>query len=603
VGPALLGVDGAGVMYTQMVYMALVVVVVTGLTSLIYRYRYEQYAAHRNAQSLNRTLEERTRALEIEKQKTEEQAQRLAKMEELKSRFFSNVTHQFRTPLTLIVGPAQDALDERFGPVEAPLRPQIELIHRNALGLQHLIDQLLDLSRLDAGGMRLETQYADLQVFLASMHQAFTPLAERRQIGFEYRTSCSEVWTYFDADKLEKAISNLLSNAFKFTPAGGRVRLALRVADEIEIHVRDSGPGIPEGEVGHVFDRFYQARGVDGGSSGSGIGLALARELVELHGGTIGIDSEVGFGTHLTVRLPHHGDSTTVQMTPSALELVGDGAIAGDGAGLQEEDIETVVARADGSPAILVVDDNDDVRAYLRSHLEPRYSVLEARNGRAGIALAQKHRPALVICDVMMPDIEGLEVCRVLKGDEATSTIPIVLLTARATEEAKLEGLAARADDYMFKPFSAAELLTRVENLIELRRMLWRAPGGGYEMSPSVPEISSADEKFLEGVKAAIEQRMSNTNFGVEWLADEVALSARQLQRRLHATVGLSAAGLVRMMRLQRAAQLLERRAGTVSEIAYMVGFQDAGYFASLFKQTYGLTPSTYAEQHAVRSE
>jgi signal transduction histidine kinase/DNA-binding response OmpR family regulator len=591
--PVLLGTDGVGLMKTQMVYMALVVVVVTAVTSLIYRYRYEQYAAHRSAQSLNRMLEERTRALEAEKEKTEEQAAALARMEELKSRFFSNITHQFRTPLTLIVGPAQDALDEPLGALEPRLRPLIELIHRNALGLQHLIDQLLDLSRLDAGGVRLETKHADLQAFLASMHQAFMPLAQRKQIAFEYHTNCGELWTHFDADKLQKAIDNLLSNAFKFTPPAGRVRLALRAGEDIEIDVWDSGPGIPEDEVAHVFDRFHQARTVDGGTPGSGIGLALARELVELHGGTISVDSVVGFGARLKIRLPYDRGDPALDIVAPELEF------AGDGSDPVEGDPILVVTESGDPPLILVIDDNDDVRLYLRQHLEPRYAVLEAPNGRTGVALARKHRPALVICDVMMPDIDGLEVCRILKADETTSNIPIVLLTARATEEAKLEGLAARADDYMFKPFSAAELLTRVENLIELRRMLRRAPGAAPLLSPSVPNVSSADARFLQAVKDVIEQHMGNSNFSVEWLADEVALSARQLQRRAQAAAGISASGLIRMMRLQRSAQLLERRAATVSEIAYMVGFQDPGYFARLFKQTYGLTPSAYAEQRS----
>jgi signal transduction histidine kinase/DNA-binding response OmpR family regulator len=586
--PPMLDVAGISIIRTQMVYMAIVVIVLTAITSLLYRYRYQQFAAERSARALNRILEDRTAALEAEKEKTEEQAAQLMKMEEMKSNFFSNITHQFRTPLTLILGPAQDALEGRLGPLDPRLQEQIEMVHRNGLGLQHLIDQLLDLSRLDAGGMRLEPEEGDLQLFLDSVHKAFLPLAQRKHINFEYRANCGALWTSFDADKLEKALSNLLSNAIKFTPAGGKVRLKLCVSDTIEIQVRDSGPGIPDAELEHVFDRFYQARGITGDVQGSGIGLALAKELVELHGGTIRIESEIDFGTGMIVTLPLQGEPAVEQVVlyhPPEPVL----AVA--------EPLGTAEAASD-APSVLVIDDNVDVRQYLRSHLASRYRVLEAGNGRAGIDLARKHHPDLIISDVMMPEIDGVEVCRTLKDDDATRDIPIVLLTAKATEKDKIDGLAARADDYMFKPFSATELLTRAENLIELRRMLRVAPGSAARMQPSMPDVSSADQVLLDSVRASIEKHMSNTNFGVEWLADEVALSARQLQRRLQAMVRLSAAGLIRMMRLQRAAQLLERRAGTVSEIAYTVGFQDAAYFARLFKQTYGLTPSEYAEQH-----
>jgi signal transduction histidine kinase/DNA-binding response OmpR family regulator len=608
--PGILGVEAVEVVQSQIVYMALVVIVLTAITSLLYRHRYQQYSAQESDKRLNRMLEERSQALELlnhmleerthalehEKAITEEQAARLVTMEELKARFFSNITHQFRTPLTLILGPTQDALEQRFGPVSPDLRGQMEVVHRNALSLQHLIDQLLDLSRIDAGGMRLETEKCELDEFLRDLHAAFLPLAERKSIALEYLYEGRRVTTLLDPDKLEKALSNLLSNAIKFTPPGGRVRLSALVEDAIQIEVRDTGPGIPTDELPHIFDRFHQARGIAGDGAGSGIGLALARELIELHGGTLAAESSVGFGTRLLVTLP-------LEMTEAAKEVesVLESRSPDDDAGEEEPDLDDVHAPATCSPAstsILLIEDHDDVRAYLRRHLEPRYHVLEAAGGREGLRLARSHRPALIICDVMMPDLDGLEVCRILKASPLTRDIPVVLLTARASEEAKIEGLAARADDYMFKPFSAAELLSRVENLIELRRLLRQTADAGGLLSPLVPEVASADKRFLDAVQASIENHLANSSFGVDWLADEVAISARQLQRRLHATVGLSAAGLIRMMRLQRAAHLLEHRTGNVSEVGQMVGFPNAVYFARVFKQAFGVTPSMYAGRH-----
>jgi signal transduction histidine kinase/CheY-like chemotaxis protein len=591
--PLYLGISGLTILSTQMIYLAMVVVVLTGITSLLYRYQFVQFDGRRNAEALNRSLEERTRALEQEKQRTEEQAALLMQMEELKSRFFSNVTHQFRTPLTLILGPAREALQERFGTLDPGLHRHLEIVHRSATQLEHLIDQLLDLSRLDSGGMHIEPERADLQRFLRDLHAAFLPLAERAGVAFEYRTDRHELWCRFDADKLEKAISNLLSNAFKFTPPGGKVRLALRVGERVEVSVRDTGPGIPEAELPLVFDRFHQAPGAAAHVTGTGIGLSLAKELVELHGGTIRAESDVGFGTRMTVTLPLDPvppDPLTLAYAPPPEE---------------EAPVEAAsAALADGeAPCVLVVDDSEDMRLYLRGHLEPKYRVMEAADGRVGLGLAQRYHPALVISDVLMPELDGIDLCRALKDHPATADIPVVLLTARTSDQAKQEGLEARADDYLFKPFSATELLTRAENLIELRRMLYRPAAGATFFTPTAPDVLSTDDELLENVRATIEKHLGNSNFGVEWLADEVALSARQLQRRLQASVRLSAAGLIRMMRLQRAAQLLERRAGTVSEIAYRVGFHDAEHFSRLFRQTYGLTPTQYAEQHAPLAE
>ena len=403
---------------------------------------------------------------------------------------------------------------------------------------------------------------------------------------------------------------NLFSNALKFTPEEGRVRVVVQevVGEEgafAEIRVRDTGPGIPPDELPHIFDRFYQ---VDGSTTreheGTGIGLSLAKELVALHQGTIAVESEVDFGTTFIVRLrlgTEHLDAEDLDVTRGDEEAVGDGLDSDTLRGVTERLIsdEPEPVLPDDASTILIVEDNADVRAYLKRRLAPYYHIAEAADGEAGLAKAHEVKPALVISDVMMPRMDGYDLCRALKADDALSAIPVILLTAKADEQSQIEGLETGADDYIAKPFSAEVLLARVENLIEIRRQLRERFGETFWVRPGDIEITSADAAFLEQVRAVVEAHLGDHQFSVLWLADEVALSRRQLDRRVRWLTRLTASGFIRMMRLERAAQLLKQQAGNVSEVAYAVGFRDVQHFSKLFHQTFGVSPSDYTKNSA----
>lgn len=538
------------------------------------------------------------REAELRAQAAHERAATLQQIDALKSRFFANISHEFRTPLTLILGPVQDALRDERGLAGH----QLDLIRRNGQRLLRLINQLLDLSKLDAGGMELHARPGDLAAFLRRLILSFTSRAEREGIALSFSAEPEQIATTFDRDMLEKIVSNLLSNAFKWTPTGGKIALSARTFDDtVEVSVRDTGPGIPKGEILRLFDRFYQ---VDGSPTrrheGSGIGLALVKELVDLHGGAISVESQVGFGTAFVVTLP------LVEVPDEELEPVEDEALEelkdtwtyeGEGKKIETRGPgrrPTEDTRPAHRATVLLVEDNADVRAYVRGHLEHDYEIYEAGDGLEGLAKAREIQPDLVIADVMMPRMDGFALTRAIRSDEDLNHIPIVLLTAKADLESRVEGLEEGADDYLPKPFDAEELLARVESLIEIRRLLRERFSGEVLLGPRDIAVPSEDALFLERIREVTEAQMTHPNFGVDQLADEVALSPRQLQRRLKKLTNLSAAGYIRMMRFARAAQLLEQEAGSISEIAYRVGYKDVDHFSKVFKQIYKVVPSAY---------
>jgi DNA-binding response OmpR family regulator/anti-sigma regulatory factor (Ser/Thr protein kinase) len=421
-----------------------------------------------------------------------------------------------------------------------------------------------------------------------------------------------EIDVYCDRDMVEKILSNLLSNAFKFTPAGGRVTVTVTQfrtqnftefgiqssipRSEIAITVSDTGIGIPPEQLDKVFDRFYQ---VDASQTreheGSGLGLALVKELVELHHGAIQVRSEVGHGTTFTVQLPlgrsHLRDDevvdTPISVEPTRRDM--DSAIVEKTIEGAEEGAEH--ARGE-KPIVLIVEDNADVRAYIRDYLIPMYQVTEARDGTEGIEKAWEVIPDLIISDVMMPKKDGYEVCRTLKLDERTSHIPIILLTARAASDDKIEGLETGADDYLIKPFEPKELLARIKNLIDLRQKLRERFKLTVPVKPGEVAVASMDEVFLSKVISAVEHHIGDELFSTEELAAEVAMSRMQLHRKLSALTNQSAGEFIRSLRLHRAMELLQKDVGTVSEIAYMVGFSDPSYFSKCFHKQFGKVPT-----------
>lgn len=547
-------------------------------------------------------VEWQKRQLEEQNAQIEGQAARLRQLDEAKSRFFANVSHEFRTPLTLTLGPIEDLLAGQHGSLPAEAHGSLQLARRSAYRLLRLVNRLLDLAKLESGHMVLQASPGDLVAFLRETTAAFAPLAERRGLTLTFEADYEAIHAPFDADKLEEVVANLLSNSFKATEAGGRI--AVRVTQTegwVTLAVADTGTGIDAESLSVIFDRFRQGRTALPGTVGTGIGLNLVQELVHLHGGEITVASTVGAGSTFTVRLPL-GEGVPLPAPPETQPV--HHALSGDGApvpaGAQEP--EPVTTGSD-QPLVLVVDDHADIRAYVRQHLEPAYRVAEAPDGEAGLEQARHLLPDLIVSDVMMPRRDGYSLCRALKADPALDHVPLILLTAKASTESRLEGLDAEADDYLTKPFDARELLARVRNLIASRHRLRDRYRAEVVVRPSGVTATSADAALLETLRCTIEANLADADFGVEQLAEAASLSASQLQRRVKALTGLTPVQFITRMRLERAADLLTQRAGSVSEIAYAVGFNAHAYFAQRFREHFGVTPSAYASRPEALSE
>ena len=587
------------------------------------RRRLREEAARQREEDLIHLVDERTRNLQAEQQRTKaqadqlaEQAVRLREADGLKSRFVAHVSHEFRTPLTMILGPVQDLLDGGIG--EENAREKLETVRRNARRLARLANGLLDLAKLEAGATKLNRSPGELVRFTEEVVRAFAPLAERRGLALLFKPEVERLPCSFDADKLATVLSNLVANALKFTPEGGTVRVTVGDGDKgAEIRVRDTGIGIPKAKLPHVFDRFYQVRGTARQEhEGTGLGLALAKELVELHGGTLeaASEGEPGFGTEFRVMLPKlpwkddgemqaqgwpgvSGDELPAPWDPHGLHL--EAAALPDVYGPPEPDLPATDRPPSDAPTVLIAEDNADVQAYLRTHLAPTYHLLEAANGAEALARARTHRPDLVLSDVMMPEMGGTELCRAIKADAALRDIPIILLTAKAGEASRIDGLRLGADDYIEKPFSVEALKARIDNLLATRRALRLQFSQEVVVQPSAITAPSADEAFLKNVQDVVERHLGWSGFTADVFAREAGLSKSQLGRKLRALTGTSPAAFVRAFRLQRAAQMLARRVGTVAEVAYAVGFNDVDHFGKLFKKKFGVSPSQYAADGA----
>jgi len=559
------------------------------------------------ALELGRLVDERTHELRENQQQLELKTEQLKELDRAKSRFFANVSHEFRTPLTLTIGPLEDLRARvEHQPILEPPR-ELDMALRNSRRLLRLVNQILDVAKLEAGQMKLRARRQDLVTFARGVAAAFGQIAAQNHIAFVVVAPPEPIDVWFDSDALEKVLGNLLSNAFKFTPDGGRIALHVETEGSIaRVKVIDSGPGIPPEHLAHVFERFYQ---VDESSTraqpGTGIGLALAKELVELHGGSIAVDGAGGatFTVTLSLGRAHLRDDQIVFGPEGSLartdELEIDHAIAGNG--------ETETRGADGAAdvtTLLIVDDSADLRAYIRSHFESRYRILEAGDGEDGIERAKSLLPDLVISDVMMPGIDGNVLCRTLKSDPETDFIPIILLTALASTDDRVTGLGGGADDYLAKPFEMRELEARVENLITTRRRLrerFAAEGVEIPASPQQPTLGSADQAFVDRLHATIAAHLTDPEFGVAELAEHVFLDRSHLFRRTRELVGETPSDLIRRVRLERAAQLLTEGAGNVAEVAYAVGFQSLSHFSRSFREAHGVSPSGYRARVSAR--
>jgi signal transduction histidine kinase/ligand-binding sensor domain-containing protein/DNA-binding response OmpR family regulator len=528
------------------------------------------------------------------------EAEKLREIDNAKSRFFANISHEFRTPLTLILGSLERLKNRRRNDGGETYHA---LIERNARRLLELISQILDIARLEAGHVKLQYVYSDLKGFVRRLTISFLSFTEQKGIYLTFISDDSPVDTHFDPDKIEKVFSNLISNAIKYTPPGGYIRISAAVSkngrDETsyaEFKVENSGSGIPKEHIQKIFDRFYQIPAVAGNgeiTTGTGIGLSMVKELVELHRGTISVESIENIKTTFTVRLPIDTvDSGTrkeiLSLSLPVLEEIGPG-FDGNGSGKMRSD-----NRITDAPIVLTVEDNNEVRRLISETLKEEYRIIEARNGVEGCKIALETVPDLIICDVIMPEMDGFELCEKIKSDERTSHIPIVILTAKAGMKSKITGLEFGADDYIIKPFNGEEILVRVKNLIQQRKKLQEF----YSKTESIQERTrvpvSAEDKFLARLTDIVEQHISDENFDVLTFSRKAGLSHSQLHRKLTALTGKSASQFVRSYRLSRAAELIRNNAGNLAEITYQVGFSSQAYFSRCFSREFGCSPSEY---------
>jgi signal transduction histidine kinase/DNA-binding response OmpR family regulator len=585
---------------------------------------------------LEQIVNERTKEINEKNQQLEEQSRKLKKMDRVKSRFFANISHEFRTPLTLIMGPLEQMLSDDIADIDKEMerKKKLTMMLRNSQRLLSLINQLQELSKFEGGKVKLRACRQNIIPFLKGTVVSFEPVANKYELDLRFQAEETNIALYFDPGKLEEVVFNLLSNAVKFTPAGGKIGVSVtkKPAKEgnfpsgsIEISVCDTGPGIPREQLEHIFNRFYQLDSTyELHRKGSGIGLALAKEMVELHHGEIQARSVEGEGTEFMIRLPM-GDSylkpeeivltsgkpykyKSLEEIPALFmmeeeqdipidkrggpaDVIGGKTDSSETYSTEKKDVEP---EAQGKNIILVVEDSVDFLAYIRGALESLYTVEEAKNGREGIQKAQKIIPDLIISDIMMPEVDGYALCRVLKNDIKTSHIPIILLTAKAGEENIVKGLETGADDYITKPFSTKILCVRIKNLIDLRLQLQLKRKRQMTMRPAEIAVSSVDENFYKELQDVIEKNLSDPEFNVEQLGKKLYMSRATLYRKIMALTGDSPLQFIRSYRLKRAAQLLKANFGNVTEVAVEVGFTNIAHFSQCFKDEFHQLPSTF---------
>ncbi len=527
-----------------------------------------------------------------------------AQQEELhqaKMRFYTNVTHEFRTPLTLILGPVEDLL--RKG-VPFGGERQLKAIQQNAERLLRLVNQLLNFRNLEHDHNELRVAEGNFVKFIQEVFLSFREQARIEGIRYTFETSREDISLWYDRDKLEKVFYNLLSNAFKFTPKDGAISLKLyEKSTEIGIEVCDSGPGIPEALRPKVFDRFvHQESHVEVSAVGSGIGLALAKQLVEMHGGKIEVCNAHHEGACFRVMLPkgkdHYGPREILTNFKNSENFQ---------AYLDKTQVSSAakpLPLKEADPAhkqkLLVVEDNPEVRGYVQDIFEAHFELLLAENGAIGLQEARKHLPDLIISDIMMPEMDGIELCSQLKSHVKTSHIPVILLTARTGQIFRVEGLETGADAYLTKPFSPYELQLKVHNLLEARHRIRERFHTVLKLEPKEITVTSADEIFLTKAIEIVEQYMDHADFSVEVFAHELAVSRPLLFTKIKAITSQTPNNFIKSLRLKRSAQLLTQSNLGVAEIAYQVGFRDARYFSKCFQKEFGKTPSEYRSLEAV---
>ncbi len=559
---------------------------------------------------------------------------------DIKLRFFTNISHELRTPLTLIAGPVEQVLKNDKLPADA--REQLVVVERNTNRMLRLVNQILDFRKIQNKKMKMQVQRVDIVPFVRKVMDNFEAVAEEHRIDFLFQTEKEHLYLWVDADKLEKIVFNLLSNAFKYTPNGKMITMFIREDEKtVSIGVQDQGIGIAENKKKSLFVRFENL--VDKNlfnQASTGIGLSLVKELVEMHKATISVDSHLGEGSCFKVDFlkgKEHYDKEAEFIledadAPARMGQVVDIAnssiqsetlVSDDSEKIEDVYGEEFAKEENSKELMLLVEDNQELREFLRSIFSPMYRVVEAADGKEGANKALKYLPDIIISDVMMPEKDGIEMTRELRADMTTSHIPIILLTAKTTIESKLEGLEYGADDYITKPFSATYLQARVENLLMQRKKLQSfyrdslmhinistgqeevpvatdmpsAEEDSSETPPATLEMSPNDRKFMDKLVELMEQNMDNGELVVDDLVRELAVSRSVFFKKLKTLTGLAPIEFIKEMRIKRATQLIETGEFNMTQISYMVGINDPRYFSKCFKAQVGMTPTEYRDR------
>lgn len=562
----------------------IILLLIVGLLIVVYK-------SLRSKNSLNRELSRQKEQLEEQRDQLIELSHQLEEATHAKLVFFTNISHDFRTPLTLVADPVEQLLADPS--LEGDRRRMLLLVQRNVQILLRLVNQILDFRRYETGKMEFTPVPLDLLQCFVGWNDSFQAAARRKHIHFSFDSvPDTDYHTQADAEKLERIYFNLLANAFKFTPENGKVTVRLAALQKdgapfFRFTVANTGSLISAEHIRSIFDRFYK---IDRHHTGSGIGLALVKAFVEIHGGSISVESDERLGTVFTVDLPvrtceEGACVVTAPMEESASDRVD--------SLLREDEAENL--NDPSKPSVLVIDDNADIRAYVHTLLNSEYSIIEAADGTEGIRKAMKYVPDVIISDVMMPGIDGIECCRRLKGELQTCHIPVILLTACSLDEQRIQGYAGGADSYISKPFSSQLLLTRIRNLIESRQRMKQFFGDRQTLAKE--DICDMDKDFVERFKSLIEVKMGDSELNVEDLGKEMGLSRVQLYRKIKSLTNYAPNELLRMARLKKAASLLASSDMTIAEVGYEVGFTSPSYFAKCYKEQFGESPTEFLKR------
>ncbi|WP_340111273.1 hybrid sensor histidine kinase/response regulator transcription factor [Maribellus mangrovi] len=523
----------------------------------------------------------------LERRETERQKE----ISNAKTRLYTNITHEFRTPLTVILGLA-DSLKNN-GQNNIPGKS--DTIIKNGKNLLQLVDQMLDLSKLESGRMSVNKISANIIPFLKYVFQLQEFYAEEKNISMQFSSESQSYELEFDPEKLASIVSNLLSNAIKFSPDGGQISMKVYQKDQnICFEIKDNGIGIPQEKQDTIFDRFYQ---VDGENTrkegGAGIGLAITRELVHLLDGSINVQSSPGIGTIFTVKLPY---ITVTKKSVGFADLYDEAVSLEDKTDLDD----LMPISSNGHQRLLIVEDNPDVVGYLTACYQNHFSIHIAQDGKEGFELAVEEIPDIIISDVMMPEMDGFELCTKLKEDFRTSHIPVILLTAKADIPSRIEGLETGADAYIVKPFNQRELLVRMQKLLELRRKLFRRYSNGNTHEVSNDPVIQKEDKFFQKLNEIVQRNLGDEFFNIQVLCDEMAMSKSQLYRKFSALTNQSAAKYIRTLRMKKAKELLLTTSMNITEVGYEVGMKSVSAFSQLFKDEYGESPREFQSQQQI---